>query len=266
MIDNGKKNILGILVDTVDYEGALARILRSAKLRIPLCVSALAVHGVITGVQDEQHRFRLNSFDLIVPDGQPVRWALNLLHKAGLKDRVYGPSLTLQTIAMAEREGLPVYFYGSTPSVLEGLNRSLRKNYPALIVAGMEPSAFRKLTPDEKVELGRRVFNSGARICLVGLGCPRQEVFAYEMKDLISMPLMAVGAAFPFIAGELPQAPPWMQRNGLEWLFRLREEPRRLWRRYLLLNPLYVFLIARQYFGTKYSANGIKPQSEILYG
>ena len=266
MIDRGKRNIAGILVDTVDYEAATAKIKNAALLRLPLSVSALAVHGVITGVQDEQHRFRLNSFELIVPDGQPVRWALNLLHKAGLKDRVYGPSLTLHVLKMAAQEGLSVYFYGTTAAVLARLKRQLKERYPALYVAGMEPSAFRTLTLQEKKDIGKRIDDSGARIVMVGLGCPRQEVFAYEMRSLLPMPVMAVGAAFPFIAGELSQAPPWMQRNGLEWLFRLRAEPKRLWRRYLLLNPYYVFLIASQLFGVRFSSSGIKPQKEILYG
>src|ERR1700692_2266764 len=121
MIDQGKKSVLGILVDAVDYDAALTRIVHAAFERRPYTVSALAVHGVMTGVESEEHKYRLNSFDLIVPDGQPVRWALNLLHKSALENRVYGPELTLRTLQCAAEEGLAVYFYGTTPQILAQL-------------------------------------------------------------------------------------------------------------------------------------------------
>jgi exopolysaccharide biosynthesis WecB/TagA/CpsF family protein len=266
MIDRGKKSVLGVMVDAVDYDAAVDRIRSAARERRPYAVSALAVHGVMTGAQSPQHKFRLNAFDLVVPDGQPVRWALNLLHGAELKNRVYGPELTLRVLAMAAENGLSVYFYGTTPAVLDALLASLRQRYPALIVAGAEPSKFRTLTQAERIAVASRIVASGASITMVGLGCPRQEVFAYEMRDLLSMPLLAVGAAFAFIAGELPQAPPAMQRLGLEWLFRLKEEPMRLWRRYVLLNPYYLFLLAGQWIGLRYSSAGTKPSVEVLYG
>src|ERR1700683_4087762 len=114
MIDKGKKSVLGIMVDAVDYETAVSRIHDAATKRQPFAVSALAVHGVMTGVQNPEHKFRLNRFGLVVPDGQPVRWALNLLHGTGLQSRVYGPELTLRVLEMAEANGLGVYFYGST--------------------------------------------------------------------------------------------------------------------------------------------------------
>jgi exopolysaccharide biosynthesis WecB/TagA/CpsF family protein len=266
MIDQGKKSVLGILVDAVDYEAALSRIVQAAFDKRPYAVSALAVHGVMTGFESEEHKYRLNSFDLIVPDGQPVRWALNLLHKSELANRVYGPELTLRTLGRAAEEGLPVYFYGTTPEILAGLKASLEERFPTLIIAGMEPSKFRTLHHDEKVALARRIRKSGAAITMVGLGCPRQEIFAYEMRPLLPMPLLAVGAAFAFIAGTLPQAPPAMQKRGLEWLFRLKEEPRRLWRRYLLLNPYYALLLSVQWVGRNYAAIGTRPTNEIGYG
>jgi N-acetylglucosaminyldiphosphoundecaprenol N-acetyl-beta-D-mannosaminyltransferase len=266
MIDHGKKSVLGIMVDAVDYDAALSRIFRAAHERRPYAVSALAVHGVMTGVESEEHKYRLNSFDLIVPDGQPVRWALNLIHKSALENRVYGPDLTLRTLARAEAEGLAVYFYGTTPEILAGLLRSVKERFPNLIVAGAEPSKFRTLNGEERHELARRITASGAAITMVGLGCPRQEVFAYEMRPLLSMPVLAVGAAFAFIAGTLPQAPPVLQKHGLEWLFRLKEEPRRLWRRYLILNPYYVLLLTRQWIGWNYAILGRRPTNEIGYG
>jgi N-acetylglucosaminyldiphosphoundecaprenol N-acetyl-beta-D-mannosaminyltransferase len=266
MIDKGKKSVLGILIDAVDYEAALDRIFLAASERRSYTVSALAVHGVMTGFENEEHKYRLNSFDLIVPDGQPVRWALNLIHKSDLNDRVYGPELTLQTLQRAADRCLPVYFYGTTEEILEALLASLRERFPKLIVAGAEPSKFRTLGRIERQALAQRIRDSGAAITMVGLGCPRQEIFAYEMRPLLSMPLIAVGAAFAFIAGTLPQAPSAMQQRGLEWLFRLKEEPRRLWKRYLILNPYYVFLLTWQWIGRSYAAIGTRPTNEIGYG
>lgn len=266
MIDRGKKNISGILIDAVDYETAVSRTITAARFGMPFAVSALAVHGTMTGADDPEHRFRLNSFNLLVPDGQPVRWALNLLHHADLSDRVYGPNLTLLLLSAAEQNQLPVYFYGTTAPVLGKLRSELSLRFPKLKVARMEASRFRTLTQEECSELVGRITASGARMLFVGLGCPRQEVFAFELRSSLSIPIVAVGAAFPFIAGTLPQAPSWMQERGLEWFFRLIQEPKRLWRRYLFTNTLFVFRVVRQLLGEHFSTDGKQPKSAILFG
>ncbi len=267
MHNAGKRNVLGILIDVVDYQGAEDAIIRAAVERKTMSVSALAVHGLMTGALDREQKFRLNQFSLLVPDGQPVRWALNWLHRAPLRDRVYGPNLMLRVCARAAAEGLPVYFYGSTPETLLSLKESLQLRFPGLVIAGIESSQFRRLSLIEREQLAGRIRSSGAAIVFVGLGCPRQEVFVYEFRELVSMPLLAVGAAFPFLAGIVPQAPLWMQKFGLEWLFRLCSEPRRLWRRYLVLNPTYLFLLTLQILGlSKFRTDGQSPASELLYG
>ena len=245
MLKNGKGSIIGILIDAVDYKAAVDRIILAARESRPMAVSALAVHGLMTGVLHREYKYRLNHFDLLVPDGQPVRWALNLLYGAKLRDRVYGPNLMLALCSRAEKEGLGIFLYGSTQAVLCGLRKNLECRFPSLRIAGMEPSKFRRLSAEEKTELTARIRSTGAAIVFVGLGCPRQEIWAYESREALSMPVVAVGAAFPFFAGTVPQAPKWMQDRGLEWLFRLVAEPR-LWRRYLFLNPLYLFLVALQ--------------------
>ncbi|MEV6599065.1 WecB/TagA/CpsF family glycosyltransferase [Actinoplanes sp. NPDC051346] len=249
MIDRGKQNVLGVLVDAVDYDAATARIIEAARERRHYAVTALAVHGVMTGVQDKAHNARLNSFDLVTPDGQPVRGALNLLHRAGLGDRVYGPELTLRVLRQAAEEGLPIYLYGSTDTTLDKLVPALEKMFPALKLAGVESSKFRTNRPGEEVEIADRIKASGARIVLVGLGCPRQEIWAHAMRPLLDMPLLAVGAAFDYHAGLLKNPPPWMQKYALEWLWRLGLEPKRLWKRYILLNPAYVSRLAVQKAG-----------------
>lgn len=268
MIDRGKKNILGVLIDAVDYEGAVEKIVTAAKARMSFSVSALAVHGVMTGAMDDTHRHRLNQFDLIVPDGQPVRWALNRLHNAELTDRVYGPTLMLKTCERAAKEGLPIFLLGADNEMLAKLKESLLRMFPELKIAGMRPSKFRQLNQEEKQELIDEVRATDAQITFVGLGCPRQEIFAYEFKDALGMPLLAVGAAFAFHAGLLPQAPSWMQKKGLEWLYRLIQEPTRLWKRYLYLNPLYVSLLILQSTGLrrKDPNSTVAPTTECLYG
>jgi N-acetylglucosaminyldiphosphoundecaprenol N-acetyl-beta-D-mannosaminyltransferase len=249
MINHGSFCVLGVNIHAVDYAYAVDRIVSNARDGRAYGVSALAVHGVMTGALDQEHAVRLNALDLVVPDGQPVRWALRWLHGIRLNDRVYGPSLALYAAGALAAAGMPVYLYGSTDTVLSSLSQNLQKRFPALQIAGMEASRFAQVAPDEQQQIARRIRDSGARAVFVGLGCPRQEVWIYEHKQLLNMPTLAVGAAFDFLAGLLPQAPPLLQRHGLEWAYRLYLEPRRLWRRYLLLNPLYLWGLFRQKMG-----------------
>jgi exopolysaccharide biosynthesis WecB/TagA/CpsF family protein len=267
-MDQGRHNLLGVLVDAVDYEGAVDRIAAAARDKQPLAVSALAVHGVMTGVLDRVHRHRLNALDMVVPDGQPVRWAVNRLYGLQLKDRVYGPTLMLKTCQRAAAERLPIFLFGGTAALLERLQANLVAQFPGLEIAGVQPSKFRRLTPPERDETVAQIRGSGAAITFVGLGCPRQEVWAYEFRGALRMPILAVGAAFNFHAGLLEQAPPTWQKWGLEWAFRLLKEPRRLWRRYLLLNPLYVGLVCLQMCHLRYydPDSTAVPTEELLYG
>jgi N-acetylglucosaminyldiphosphoundecaprenol N-acetyl-beta-D-mannosaminyltransferase len=244
-----KHNVLGVLVDDADYDGVTARVLAAARAAQPMAVSALAVHGVVSACGDPSLRARLNRFDLVVPDGQPVRWALRLLHRSGLQDRVYGPELTRRLLTAASAEALPVYFYGSTPETVEAMRRRLPTLYPELVIAGIEPSAFRAVSDGEQARIAHRIAASGARLVFVGLGCPRQERFAYAMRGRLGVPILAVGAAFDYFAGALNEPPMVVQDHGLQWLWRLCQEPRRLWRRYLLLNPAFLSLLAAQRVG-----------------
>ncbi|HXF97244.1 MAG TPA: WecB/TagA/CpsF family glycosyltransferase [Gaiellaceae bacterium] len=249
MIDLGKRNVLGVLVSAVDREAAVARIIRAAREREPLRVTALAVHGVMAGNRNLEHRGRLNGFDLVLPDGQPVRWALNLMHRTGLRSPVRGTDLALGVLSAAEQGGLPVYFYGSTTGTLERLAARIRDEFPALQVAGMAPSRFCAIDRSTASEIAAQLRKSGARIVFVGLGCPRQETFVHAMADPVGVPMIAVGAAFDYLAGTLRPPPNVLMRWGLEWVWRLVLEPRRLWRRYALLNPVYVILLGLQALG-----------------
>jgi len=268
MMDQGRHNVLGVMVNAVDYDATVDRIADAALDHQPLAVSALAVHGVMTGVLDAEHRYRLNKLDLVVPDGQPVRWALNKLHHTTLTDRVYGPTLMLKTCERAAKDGLPIFLFGGAEDLLSKLRTTLLDRFPQLEIAGSQASKFRQFTTAERDQTVATIKSSGAAITLVGLGCPRQEVWAYEFRNALSMPILAVGAAFNFHAGLLPQAPAWMQANGLEWLYRLVAEPRRLWQRYLLLNPLYVSMLALQAMRLRAfdPCHATRPTQEMLYG
>jgi exopolysaccharide biosynthesis WecB/TagA/CpsF family protein len=152
---------------------------------------------------------------------------------------------------LAAKEGLPVYFYGSKQETLVALGTRLVDAYPGLVIAGHKASRFRPVTEEEQLSDAEAILASGARIVFAGLGCPRQEIWTHAMRGHLSLPVLAVGAAFDFHAGTVRRAPEWMQKRGLEWFFRLLQEPRRLWRRYLLLNPAFLALVVLQITGLK---------------
>ncbi len=260
MKDGERKNVLGVLACALEPGSARDRILDAAREGRGLSVSALAVHGLMCGVLNREMRLCLNRLDMVLPDGQPVRWALNLLHGTSLRERVYGPDLMLALCSAAAGEGLPVYLYGGKADALTRLEGALKKRFPGLAVAGASPSLFRRMTLVEKEEAARRILESGARLVFVGLGCPRQESWVDAFRGLLPMPLVAVGAAFDFHAGLKPQAPAWMQKRGLEWLFRLGCEPSRLWKRYVLLNPLYLLFLVLQLLGVGFRVEKGRPQ------
>lgn len=191
----------------------------------------------------------VNRIDLIVPDGQPIRWALNNFYRVNLKDRVYGPILTLHVLEKANRKNLKVYLYGSKAVTLDKLKEFINKNYPGVQICGIHVDRFREATAEEDAADIKKINESGAHIVLVGRGCPRQERWVANHLGKINAAMMAVGAAFDFYAGTVKQAPKWMQNNGLEWLFRLIQEPDRLWKRYLTTNSYFIYLFLKHKLG-----------------
>ena len=225
----------------VDYESASDLIIEAGKNHESFGVSALAVHGLMTSLTDGQLRNSINKIQMIVPDGQPVRWALNSFHQLGMKDRVYGPTLTLHVLEKANKEGLKVYLFGSKATSLDLLSNFISTRFPNVQLVGQHPDRFREATPEEDLQDIQKINKSEAHIVLVGRGCPRQEIWVANHLGKVQAAMMAVGAAFDFHAGTLSQAPTWMQKNGLEWLFRLVAEPKRLWKRYLFTNSQFIF-------------------------
>ena len=239
-----KVDLFGVGLSVTNYEEATRVILQAARRRIASVVACQPVHAVITASEDATLRSQVNSFELVTPDGQPVRWAMNLLHVTRLIDRVYGPELMLRLCRGAAEEGISIYLYGGSPAVDEQLHVNLRHLYPELRIAGHESPPFRALTPAEDRAAVERINASGAGLVFVGLGCPKQDRFAYEHRHAIQAVQLCVGAAFDFHAGAKKMAPAWMQRRGLEWLYRLVQEPGRLWRRYLVTNSHFLAKLA----------------------
>jgi len=233
-------DIFGIGITPTSYEEATNLIIGAGERREQKLVSCHAVHALITFCSEPHLRGVANDFDMVTPDGQPVRWALNLLHGTGLEDRVYGPDLMLHICRQAAEKGVPVYLYGGSTEVADTLHQNLQEMLPGLKIAGYESPPFRALTPKEDQAVTDRINNSRAGIVFIGLGCPKQDLFAHEHRHSIKAVQVCVGAAFDFHAGVKSTAPAWMQKRGLEWIFRLIQEPERLWHRYLATNTSYV--------------------------
>jgi N-acetylglucosaminyldiphosphoundecaprenol N-acetyl-beta-D-mannosaminyltransferase len=242
-----KYDLFGVGVSATNYEEAVNLGISAAQRGIPATVTALAVHGLITARREDFFRKQINTFDIVVPDGQPVRWALNSLFRTKLTDRVYGPELMLKLCSRASEVGIGIYLYGSYRDVVEKLRYKLMNWFPSLKIVGCEPSLFRPLTPEEDKDLITRINQSNAGFLFLGLGCPLQEIFAYEHRNTVKSVQVCVGAAFDFHAGNKKMAPKWMQKNGLEWLYRLGQEPRRLWRRYLVTNCIFMINFCLQF-------------------
>jgi N-acetylglucosaminyldiphosphoundecaprenol N-acetyl-beta-D-mannosaminyltransferase len=214
-------------------------------------VTAAAVNLIVSARDDEATMRAVLDATLAVPDGQPLVWALRLLGNAGAT-RVYGPELMARWCARAAATGTSTYLYGGrSEQALTLLSDRLRARFPGLRIAGGWSPPFRPLTAEEREWVAGDIDASGARVVWVGTGQPKQELWMSEIRPLLKAPLLVgVGAAFDFHAGIVAQAPGWMQRGGLEWVYRLSREPRRLWRRYASQNPRFVAAFARQYVRT----------------
>lgn len=244
-----RHNVIGTLVSAVDYAQATELLISAARDGLSVAASALAVHALGLARRDPDFRRKLNALDLATPDGQPVRWALDWLHHTRLRDRVYGPFLMREVCLAAGGAGLPIFLFGATDTTLRQLRSTLHRWDARIRIAGMQASRFRRITAEEARTDAHAIIASGAKLVFCGLGCPRQEHWVHAMKPLLPMPTLAVGAAFALWAGERTMAPGWMQRAGLEWLYRLGQEPCRLGARYLVHNPAFAAAVVAQRCG-----------------
>jgi N-acetylglucosaminyldiphosphoundecaprenol N-acetyl-beta-D-mannosaminyltransferase len=212
-----------------------------------ICVTS--VHGVITAMFNPAFRAILNRAEVVTPDGMPIVWALRSFGRKR-QQRVYGPDLMLALCRSAAKAGHGVFLYGGRPEVLPALAERLEQRFHDLRIVGLYSPPFRALTAEEDEDVTRMIRDSGASIVFVGISTPKQERWMAEhVAKLPGVTMLGVGAAFDFHAGRVRQAPAWMQEAGLEWLFRLMMEPARLWKRYLLVTPLFLPLWALQRIG-----------------
>jgi len=239
--------ILGVPIGLIDYERTLDRIDAMAAEDEQGYVCVCNVHTVMASQEDPELLSALMGSSLNVPDGQPLVWALNALGYS-LTDRVYGPELMARACARAASSGQRFYLYGGrNQGALVQLALNLRQRYPGIQIVGGYSPPHRPLTDEERAAVTAEINDAKPDVVWVGIGVPKQEKWMAALRPMLDAPvLIGVGAAFDFHAGLVPQAPPWMQRAGLEWAYRLAHEPRRLWRRYLRYNPRFVGAFARQ--------------------
>jgi N-acetylglucosaminyldiphosphoundecaprenol N-acetyl-beta-D-mannosaminyltransferase len=242
-------NVLGAGISVLNLPTALEAVAQAVRERRKGYICVTGVHGVMEAQADPEFKRILNGAFLCTPDGMPMVWAGKLAGHREMR-RVYGPDLMLEVCAWSETSGAKHFFYGGAAGVAELLAQKLQEKFPKLQVAGIYTPPFRRLNAGEEKQLEEQVRAVRPDILWVGLSTPKQERFMAEYLTKLDVTLMVgVGAAFDFHAGRVSQAPRWMQRSGLEWLYRLGCEPRRLWKRYLRNNPLFVLKFLGQKTG-----------------
>ena len=237
--------ILGMRVDVSSYEDSTQRVLDWAEAGKSCYVCAANVHMNMETYDTPAFARVVNNAALVTPDGMPLVWALRAL---GVRDavQVKGPTLTLHICDAAARSGIPIALYGGTSESLAVFVAFLSQRFPGIKIVCRIAPPFRPLTSQEDAAYTQQIINSGARILFVGIGCPKQELWMAAHKDRIPAVMLGIGAAFDFYSGRVKQAPSWMETMGLEWLFRLLMEPKRLWKRYFRHNPRFLLFFPIQ--------------------
>lgn len=238
--------VLGAFIDALSWGEALTRLVEWGDNHESRYVCICNVHSVVTGTQDASFMKVLNEADMATTDGTPIAWTLRYRGYPTQK-RINGPDLMWRYLAQAEARGQVVFFYGSTEDTLALLKEAMLKAYPRLRIGGMESPPFRQLSEAEDQAYVDQINESGAAVVFVGLGCPKQERWMAEHRGRVNAVMVGVGAAFDYHAGTVRRAPLWMQRSGLEWLHRMASEPRRLGRRYVVTNTLFIIKTIASY-------------------
>ncbi len=247
----GKVNILGVGISAIQMEDAVFKMEEWIKKKDPHYVCVCTVNTIMECKRNKKLCDIVNSAGLATPDGMPLVW-LSKLGGFPNTERVYGPDLMLSFCKIAEEKGYSSFFYGGANGVPVKLARNLRRRFPRLKVAGTYSPPFRPLTQKEEQVVIEMINKASPEVVWVGISTPKQDKWMAEHIGKVNAPVMVgVGAAFNFFSGEIRQAPRWMQRSGLEWLFRLSQEPVRLWYRYLVYSPLFVLNLLLQWIGLR---------------
>jgi N-acetylglucosaminyldiphosphoundecaprenol N-acetyl-beta-D-mannosaminyltransferase len=251
-------SVLGASIDALSWDEAIGNIRQWTIAHESRYVCICNVHSVVTTTRDPDFRRVVNGADMSTPDGAPIAWALRMFGHVA-QERINGPDLMWRYLAEAERLGQLVFFYGSTDGTLSDLCQAAVRSFPALRIGGALSPPFRALS-DSEDEAHVRVINaSGAHLVFVGLGCPKQERWMAAHRGRVNAVMVGVGAAFDYHSGAIRRAPLFWQRNGLEWLYRLISDPRRLMKRYLVTNTLFIIGFARQLIRTRIGSRTEEP-------
>ncbi|MBD2260604.1 WecB/TagA/CpsF family glycosyltransferase [Pseudanabaena sp. FACHB-2040] len=257
-----QENVLGFPVSALPFEAQIDLIFDWAREHSSRFVCVSNVHMLMEARWNEPFSKVLLNADLITPDGMPLVWMLNLI-RGYCHDRVAGMDIFLAVCQRASAEKVPIFFLGTDASTLDLMRQRLQREFPNLEIADMQPLPFRPLTEQEDREIIQQINDSGAGILFLALGCPKQETWMHQHKGKVQAVMIGLGGVFPIYAGVLQLAPDWVRESGLEWLFRLTQEPTRLWKRYASTIPPFVFLSLKQLMTVKVSRvlEYLKPHS-----
>lgn len=239
------QSVLGTWIDALCWDEALRHIMAWGAARESRYICICNVHSVVTATRDPEFKKAVNGADMATSDGAPVAWALRKLGFPS-QQRINGPDLMWRYLKQAEQVGQTVFFYGSTNDTLMKLRASIAREFPGVKVAGMCSPAFRPASESEDAAQVEEINRSGANVVFVGLGCPKQEKWMAAHQGRVNAVMIGVGAAFDYHSGTTKRAPLWWQHNGLEWLYRLVSDPRRLLKRYMVTNTLFILGFSRQ--------------------
>jgi len=236
-----KYPIFGVQISTDNYKQVVTKVIKAAILKQRLTIAPVASHPLVLASKKSEFKQILNSFNLVLPDSQYVKWALNYLYNLTIKKRVYGPELFLEICKQAEQNGLKIFLYGNN---ISRLKEKLNTRFPKLKIMDIDLE-HKIINNKDLIILNKALKTSMASIMFIGLGSPLQHEITYQLKNA-HLPIIMIGAAFDFVSESQKQAPTWMQNSGLEWLSRLYQEPGRLWKRYLLLGPIFIHSVFLQ--------------------
>lgn len=240
-----RKFLFGFPITVGPYDKFVDSIVELSSEQKSSYVCVAAVHQLVEAYMNPDYRKISRAADLVTPDGQPINWALRIL-KGIKQDRVAGPDLFSSLLEEANKRKISLFFYGSTEEMLQKTDEFLKMNYPDIPVAGLYSPPFRNLTQQEEEEVCEMINESKAQIVFVILGCPKQEKWMFSMKNKVNCTMVGIGAALPVIIGLQKRAPMWMQKLGMEWFYRFLHEPKRLWKRYLVTNSIFLYLIVKE--------------------
>lgn len=245
-----RARVVSLDTTVINIDDAIARIVEMARAHESRYVCFSTVHMVMESYDDAEFGARVNAADMVVTDGMPLVW---MQRRQGRREggRVRANDLMTRLCEIAARQNIKVGFYGGRQEVIDAIVERAKKELPDLQIAYAYSPPFRPLTAEEDAQITGEIKNSGAQILFMGLGCPKQENWMAAHRGRVPAVMLGVGASFDFYAGNVKESPQWLQNIGLEWLYRLAQEPRRLWHRYLVLNPRFMFLAAMQLFSGK---------------